>query len=199
MPLAPITYGDDGRRADAPIIGEQLRSAPRGLLEKNRDAAKLLSYGSETVTTPEAAELAQERGALVFGGRIDPFKATKDANLPTRLPRRGVRLDTRAREPVVAMPESYTAGIIRELQKRPGREAVTEPLGLAFTLKRVIERASAIGVNYDRRWMHDTVRAEHPDGVTEDQIDALCERLARKAADLGEPHQGQLRAVGCAQ
>lgn len=89
MTVEPLEYGADGRRADAPVIGEEQRTAPRGRLGANRDAVLQAAYGGSA----EEAAAAKESGALVFGGEVDPWKRAAEAALPAYLPKRGTPLD----------------------------------------------------------------------------------------------------------
>ena len=100
MTIEPLQYGSDGRRADAPVIGEELRAHHRGLIDKNRDAVLLASYGG--ADAKEAASL-QEAGALVFGGTVNPWAAADQAELPSYLKKRGTELDMPRRHVVATV------------------------------------------------------------------------------------------------
>ena len=127
LTVEPIETGEDGRRADAPVIGEQLRTAPRGLLEKNRDAALQRAYGGADA---EEAAANKEAGALAFGGAVDPFKQAREAQLPAYLPRRGTPLPAEARtvevprlNPVQACTAPARARLARCATTPPGLRA----------------------------------------------------------------------------
>lgn len=95
MVVEHTARGEDGRRLDAPVIGQDMRSGARGAVDHNRDAVMKLAYGGDTA---EQAALNKEKGALVFGGTVNPFKPAEDAQLPTYLPKRGTALDAEKRE-----------------------------------------------------------------------------------------------------
>jgi hypothetical protein len=84
-----------GFRLDAPIIGEELRSGARSVVDSNRDAALQRAFGGEDAAD---AALRAEKGALAFGGQVDPFKRAREAVLPAYMPRRGTPLQVQARE-----------------------------------------------------------------------------------------------------
>jgi hypothetical protein len=184
--VAPLELDDVGRRLDGPVIGEELRASHRGVLEHNRDAVLLRSYGDaqqvqalpEGATTKErvaAAERAQEAGALVFGGRVDPFKRAAEAVLPAFMPKRGTALDAAARnvEPARLNPVDACKAIRAGLAR----------LGLAdaYDAQRVFA------------WVSQRFGAE---GAPEDQVDALCAQLAAQyMTDHPAPAEGGLRVV----
>ncbi|MBE7419861.1 MAG: DDE-type integrase/transposase/recombinase [Ideonella sp.] len=173
MVVEPNLRGADGRLVDAPTIGEEQRAAPRGLLERNRDALRLLAYahdvveqvGSDAPRTERlaAAEAAHEKGALVFGGAVDPFKPIADtaAGLPAYLPRRGTPLDAPARQVAVARLSAVEAcSRIHDALARVGQVAAYD--------------ASTVYAWLAERW--------GDAGMPEDQLDAACRVLIDNAA-----------------
>ena len=153
--LAPVAYGLDGRRADAPVIGEDVRASHRGRLEVQRDRVLRTAYGADTTT---AAEAAKERGDLVFGGEIDPFKQAAEADLPAYLPKRGTQMEV-ARRHVVA-----TTLTVIEACKR-----LKAQLGSAYD--------PSIFAWLSQRF---------PEGLPEDQLEALAEQYARAQQPAAE-------------
>ena len=143
MTLEPIAYGADQRREDAPVIGEELRAHHRGLIDKNRDAVLLASYGGSDV---EAAAKAQEKGALVFGGEVNPWAQAEQAQLPSYLRKRGTELDV-ARRTVVAARLS-TIDACKRLK-------------------------AELGEGYGPH-VYAWVAAKFTDGVPEDQLASIC-------------------------
>jgi len=95
MTIEPLAVGEDGWREDAPIIGEQMRAAHRGLLEHNRDEVMVTAFGGGDV---DQAAKRQENNGLLFEGRVNPFERIAEAELPAFLPRRGTDLEAPARE-----------------------------------------------------------------------------------------------------
>lgn len=168
MTVQPTARDESGWRLDAPIIGEQLRAAPRGLLDKNRDAVLQRAFGGDT---PAEAAAAQERGELAFGGRVDPFKSAREALLPAFMPKRGTTLAVPGRQ--VAAPRMSCVATAKRLREALGRLGQIERFG-----PHVLAWLQA-------RW--------GDDGVPEDQFDALVAQFA--AAPCAEAPAG-LRVVG---
>lgn len=161
--VEPLAMDEVGRRTDGPVIGEELRAAHRGLLEHSRDAVLLRSYADAVPaegTTKErvaAAERAQEDGALVFGGRVDPFKRAAEAELPSFMPKRGTALDT------------------------PARHVEVPRLNPVEACKRIREGCVRMGCGdaYDAKVMFAWVTQRFGDeGMPEDQVDGLCTQFA---------------------
>lgn len=170
MTVHPTARDEAGWRLDAPIIGEQLRTAPRGLLDKNRDDVMQRAFGG---TTPEEAAKAQEKGALAFGGRVDPFKRAAEAQLPAFMPKRGTPLEAPARQVEAARVSSVIATKrIREALARIGQAERFGPQVYAW----LSERFGAAG-------------------VPEDQIDGLVTQFAAPVPTAPAVPTG-LRAVG---
>ena len=174
MTVEPTARGEDGRRLDAPVIGEQLRAAPRGVLEANRDAVLQRAFGSDGGDA-DAARAAQEHGALAFGGRVDPFKQAREARLPAFLPRRGTPLQAEARD--VAAPRSSAVAMAKRLREALARMGQAERFG-----------------PHVMAWLTAKYGA---DGVPDDDHDALLAQFAApQAAAAAAPAATPLRAVG---
>lgn len=176
MTVEPIARADDGRRTSAPVIGEELRAAHRGLLEHNRDAVLQRAYGSapgvaEGATTRDrvaAAEKAQEAGALVFGGAVDPFKRAAEARLPSYLPKRGTALDAAARQ--VEVPRLSVVEACKLIKEGVARKGHAD----AYTTK-------VYG------WVHHRFGET---GVPEDRIEPLVEQLIAQHAPAAASQSG---------
>lgn len=151
MRVDPIAVGEDGRRANAPVIGQDIRRAPRGELEHNRDKVRQAGWGG----TPEEAKAAQEAGALVFGGRVNPWANTEQADLPAYLPKRGTALDAPAR--TVQAVQLSVVEACKRLRKQ---------LGDAYT--------PAVYAWVERRWPEG--------GVPEDQIESIAAQFAPRGS-----------------
>ena len=189
MTVEPNEYGADGFEVDAPVKGLELRQAHRGALEHNREAVLLRAYdgahipldGTHTEKVA-AAEKAQETGALVFGGLVDPFKPVADTALPTYLPKRGTALDATPRQVEVPRLNVVEAcSRIRAGLDRIGLVACYDP--------------ATVFPWVQQRW--------GDDGMPEDQVDAVCAQLAQnhvRSAQQPEPGTAvPLRAVGGGQ
>lgn len=164
MQIAPIDVGADGKRANAPVIGQDLRQAPRGELERARDAVRIAGWGG----TADEAAAAQEAGALVFGGRVNPWATTEQADLPAYLPKRGTALDA------------------------PARTVEAQRLTTVEACKRL---RTAMGAAYTPE-VYGWVASRWPDGVPEDQINAIAAQFAPR--EQSAPAAG-LRVVGGGQ
>ena len=106
--------------------------------------------------TDAAAEAARKAKALPFGGRIDPFKPIEQAPAKQWLPRRGTPLQPTVQAPAAAAEPRLLTHFeaARELKD----------LGVAMNEERVSQ-----------------LRAWHPEGVPEDQLDTLQHRLTVRA------------------
>lgn len=152
--VAPlVAKGEDGFSlgAHSNVIGEEYRRHADTLADKHRKEVELVAMEAATLE-----EAAAKRKAKVtpFGGRIDPEKPIRDAVLPTFMPRQGT----------VVVPATTVA---------PGPALVLSQFEAARVLasRGVAMNAELIG----------TLRTLHPDGVPEDQLDALQARLSVRA------------------
>lgn len=144
--VEPIARDESGWREDAPVIGQELRSAPRSQVDHNRDEVMVAAFGGANA---EEAALRQEKNALVFDGRVDPFRRFVEAELPAYLPRRGTALETERR--------------VVEASK----------LSVAEAAKRLKD---ALGEHYSPdvyKWL----QTKFQDGVPEDQLDGLAKQF----------------------
>lgn len=146
-----VPRDENGFRLDANVIGEDYRRPADTQLDINRKAVERVAYDAETNTEAEARRKAK---AVPFGGRIDPYKPIDQAPERTFLPRRGTEL-----QPAVIT------------QAAPART-----LSL-FEASRLLAD-KGVSLSPER---HALIRAWHPDGVPEDQLDALAERLQTRA------------------
>lgn len=165
--VEPESIGEDGRRTDAPVIGEDLRAAPRGLLDRNRDQVMVTAFGGADA---DEAAARREKNALVFNGRVDPFKQVDEAQLPAFLPRRGTALDTQARQVEAAR------------------------LSWVESAKRLKER---LGDQYSPE-VYKWLQARFPDqAVPEDQIDSIAAQfMPAQAPSEATTSAPTLRIVG---
>lgn len=148
-----VARNEGGFREDANVIGEGYSRHADTVADTHR---KLVERTIMDAPTDEAAEAARKAKALPFGGRIDPFKVIDDAPERTFLPRKGEALavqTTTAATPV------------------PARQLTHFEAGQWLT---------ANGVTMGRE-VYDKLRAWHPDGVPEDQLTALKDRLTVRA------------------
>lgn len=101
------------------------------------------------VETNAEAEQARKGKAIPFGGRLKPFKEMTEAELPTFMPRRGTQHALIA--PTVEIPPLSHVTAAKTLRAR---------LGDAWTAASMT-------------WL----KAQYPDGVPEDQLDAITQQL----------------------
>lgn len=148
----PLVQRDEnGFRADANVIGEDYRRPADTQLDTNRKAVERFAYDADTNAEAEARKKAK---AVPFGGRIDPYKPIDQAPERTFLPRRGTAL-----QPAVVT------------QAAPAR---------VLTLFEAAAELARRGVALSPE-RHSQIRAWHSDGVPEDQLDALADRLQARA------------------
>lgn len=165
MTVDPVKRNELGFAVDAPVIGEDLRRAKRSVVDHNRDEVLKLAYGG---VSREAADKAKEKGGLVFGGTVDPFKPAEDAYLPTYLPKRGTELQAEPR--------------VVEARRLNTVEACTR-------------LRAALGDDYSPREVYAWLEAKFGDeGVPEDQLDQLAQQFAPRTTPA--PQHTGLRAVG---
>jgi hypothetical protein len=152
--VEPLEYGADGRRADAQVIGEQMRAAHRGRLDDNRDAVLQAAYGG----TADEARAAKEKGALVFGGEVDPFKRAAEAALPAYLPKRGTPMEVGRRTLVAATLNHVEAA----------------------------KRLKAVLADHYSPQVYAWLATKFPEGVPEDQLDGIAAQF--KPAEPNTDH-----------
>ncbi len=148
----PLVQRDDaGFRADANVIGEDYRRPADTQLETNRKEVQRYAYDAATDAEAEAKKKAK---AVPFGGRIDPYKPITDAPERTFLPRRGTELQPTAVTQAAPARVLTLFEVAAELARR----------GVAMSAERNAQ-----------------VRGWYPDGVAEDELDALQVRLETRA------------------
>lgn len=142
-----------GFAAAGNVIGEEYRRPANTRADTNRAEVERITMQAPTL---EAARQARKRKELPFGGQIDPYKPITDTKAPAYIPRKGIELPiaTRVNRPVVAAPVLTHFEAARELRRR------------------------GVEMNPERN-AH--VATWYPEGVPEDQIDALQARLERAA------------------
>jgi hypothetical protein len=155
-----ITRDQNGFAETSRMIGAEYAALPETPSQK---AKKMLDQLATGTTSVEAAERALKAKAVPFGGEIDPFKQAELTQLPTWLPKRGTDLEVRT---TVATVEA------RPLTHIEAAKRLRNLLGEAWTAESLA-------------WL----KAEHPEGVPEDQLDAIAQQLKT-------PVRPALRVVG---
>ena len=146
-----VQRDEHGFRADAALIGRGHKAMPQTQADANRKLVERIATGAQT---DEQAAAARKVKALPLGGTLDPYLHHDDLPEVAMLPRRGTELQTG-----VAM------------HKAPAR--VLTGFEAAAELRRM-------GLAMDREKTAQ-LRAWYPDGVPEDQLQALMERLTVRA------------------
>lgn len=165
----PLERDAAGFLTHAPVFGESYAAHADTDVDTARKEANQSSYGERD--TGDALE-AKKKGRVAFEGRIDPFKDVerKAAEAPAYMQRKGS--DLHLPNPV-------------QVEHKP--MTVTDLLfALRTRLGRPIERAEA-----------EAVQAWHPEGLPEDQFDALVQRVEQlnSAAVAPQPAAPRLVAV----
>lgn len=163
----PMKVDTWGYRDGAPVIGEQMRTAAYSEVDVMRSNLTRQAYkvGDGLPTLEEAAK-ARKAHAQAYQGQVDHMADVKATPVPTFLPRRTTPLELDQRR-----VEARRISVVEACK------AIKARLGEAYTPQVFAD-----------------VSAQWPDGVPEDQIDALCTQLAQPVVDnRSEPG---LRIVG---
>ncbi len=147
LPVPEVRTNENGFAEGAAHIGREHKALPDTLANTNRKAIERLTTGAQT---DDAAAAARKAKTLPFGGTHDPYKHLDELPAATVLPRRGTALQAGA-SVAQAAPEVLTHFEAARALVARGLVMTPELLG---TLKNL-----------------------HPQGVPEDQMDALHDRL----------------------
>ena len=154
----PVVVRDDaGFREDGNVIGEDWARPADTQLDTNRKEVSMAAYDASTLEELEAKRKAK---ALPFSGRIDPYKVIEQAPDRTFIPKRGTELVTN-----VTTSNTATARVLN-----------------AFETAKALQ---GMGMSMDRE-KSSQLRAWYPEGVPEDELQAVYDRLTMR---------GQLRVV----
>lgn len=154
----PVVVRDDaGFREDGNVIGEDWARPADTQLDTNRKEVSMAAYDASTLEELEAKRKAK---ALPFSGRIDPYKVIEQAPDRTFIPKRGTELVTN-----VTTSNTATTRVLN-----------------AFETAKALQ---GMGMSMDRE-KSSQLRAWYPEGVPEDQLQAVYDRLTMR---------GQLRVV----
>lgn len=141
------------------VFGESYAAHADSDVDTARKQANLAAYGERDT---KDALAANAKGRVAFGGRIDPFKDVREkaAATPSHIQRRGTEIDLPNPAHVELTPMSVT-DVLFALRDRLGRP---------------LERAET-----------EAVQAWFPEGLPEDQFDALVARLEQLNTAAGAP------------
>ncbi|PTT94744.1 integrase, partial [Pseudomonas sp. HMWF005] len=129
---------------------------------------KVLEQIATGTTNQADAEAARKAKAVPFGGLIDPHKHVNDTVLPAYMPRRGISLNVNA-PTVELVPLSH------------------------------VEAAKLLRPRLGNLWTADTfvwLQQRYPEGVPEEQLDAVEAELKRPVEVMRKPFSLKLAAVG---
>lgn len=150
-PAPQVLFDENGFSADAHEIGTGYRSLPDTVLQANRKEVELLAMGAETLLEAAAKRKAKE---LAFGGAIDPWKVQREHQAPAWLPKRGTDLPVNAR----------------------AAEAPPALLNHFEAARALVAQGVAMDAEKNRQ-----IAGWYPDGVPENEIDQLKQRLTVRA------------------
>jgi len=176
-----VLVGDDGRenyhvieRIGVDEFGFAETSATIGETYKRHAetpaqlSRKVLEQIATGTTNQADAEAARKAKAVPFGGLIDPHKHVTDTVLPAYMPRRGTSLDVNA--PTVEVAPLSHVEAAKLLRPRLGNLWTAETFG----------------------WL----QQRYPEGVPEEQLDAVEAELKRPVEVMRKPFSLVLAAVG---
>jgi len=129
---------------------------------------KVLEQIATGTTNQADAEAARKAKAIPFGGLIDPHKHVNDTVLPAYMPRRGTSLNVNA--PTVELAPLSHVEAAKLLRPRLGNLWTSETFG----------------------WL----QQRYPQGVPEEQLDAVEAELKRPVEVMRKPFSLVLAAVG---
>ena len=149
--ITEIEKNEHGFATEAALMGREMKSLPDTLADTNRKLIERLATGTDT---DEAAAAARKAKALPLGGKFLPYAHHADMPDVALLPRRGVDLVT-------------------SLKTTPVPARLLSVFEAATALARM-----GTAMNRERNAQ---VAAWYPDGVPEDQLEALQARLTVRA------------------
>lgn len=155
-----VARDENGFATTAAVIGDAFKAHADTPAQTARKVIEQIATETDSV---ESAEAARKAKAVPFGGRIDPSKHITDTVLPTYMPRRGTELETTVTVATVELKPMTHVAAAKALRARLGDAWTAESLA----------------------WL----KSNYPDGVPEDQLDAIVIKLRT-------PARPGLRVVG---
>lgn len=161
--VEPMQTDEHGFRAGAAVWGDEMRTAAHTDIDRTRNRMQREAYRTgDGLPTLKEADAKRRAHAQAYAGVVDAFADVAATQVPTYLPRRATLVD---------MPQ-------RSVQAR--RITVVEACRLL---------RARLGGAYTPQVYAD-VQAQYPDGVPEDQIDALAARYAPAPEQAGRATGG---------
>jgi len=133
----------------ANVIAEDFARPADTLLDTNRKEVTRFAYDA---TTDDEAEARRKAGVVPLGSRIDPYKVIEQAPKRSFMPRQGATM-------VPTVTTTSTPQAVRLLTQFEAAQAL-RVMGLTLNAELIT-----------------TLKTLHPQGVPEDQLDALKDRL----------------------
>ncbi|EKZ9425953.1 DDE-type integrase/transposase/recombinase [Salmonella enterica] len=160
LPVYAVEKDEWGYAVNAPVIGERYGQMPVTDAQHSRNEVEQRLYGTGNEVETAAARKA---GAIPFGGRFNPYKEIEDAqsNSPAYLPRKGNEVQPRVR--------------VYQSEATP-RTHVQAAMAL-------IARFKAQGQEWNTTH-YEHLQQRYPDGVPEEQLDAVSEELLAMNANV---------------
>lgn len=160
LPVYAVEKDEWGYAVNAPVIGERYGQMPVTDAQHSRNEVEQRLYGTGNEVETAAARKA---GAIPFGGRFNPYKEIEDAqsNSPAYLPRKGNEVQPRVRV----------------------YQSEATPLTHVQAAMALIARFKAQGQEWNTtHYQH--LQQRYPDGVPEEQLDAVSEELLAMNANV---------------
>ncbi|EJG5923815.1 DDE-type integrase/transposase/recombinase [Salmonella enterica] len=160
LPVYAVEKDEWGYAVNAPVIGERYGQMPVTDAQHSRNEVEQRLYGTGNEVETAAARKA---GAIPFGGRFNPYKEIEDAqsNSPAYLPRKGNEVQPRVRV----------------------YQSEATPLTHVQAAMALMARFKAQGQEWNTtHYQH--LQQRYPDGVPEEQLDAVSEELLAMNANV---------------
>ncbi len=149
--VSPIEFGEYGFATQAVAFGEEFGRQPDTRIEHQRKARDLALYGT---TDHREAEKIKHSGVAAFNGEVDAFSYLNDRPQPEFMQRPGTALHL----PHTASPE------LKPLDHIEALKLIRHALGRSITVAE-----------------NQQVKAWYPDGVPEQELAEITDRLRRRA------------------
>lgn len=164
--VEPVQVDAHGFRVGAPVWGESYSPASYTDVDHSRTALQREAYRTgDGLPTLQEAQRARKQHAQAYQGVVDAMADVNATQVPTYLPKRATRLD---------LPQRQVEA--RRISVVEAAKTLRNRLGAAYTPQ--------VFADLSRDW---------PEGVPEDQLDAIAQRLAAPADQAEAP---RLRAIG---
>jgi hypothetical protein len=156
--VEPATFDANGYRADAPVWGEEMRTAAHTSVDRDRTALQRQAYRTgDGLPTQEQAARARKAHAQAYAGVVDAMADVDATPVPTFMPRRTTPL---------ALPERRVEA--KRITVVEACRQIKARMGGAYTPQ-----------------VYADLAARYPDGVPEDQVDGIAQQWLQPAPVQG--------------